>query len=261
VTAHALCLHRGIAPLLWGVLGAALWLAQGCGDDPPGAGDAPATEPSLTLLSVTGAGAGGWRRGNAAECVELGHDPQQSLIAQVRIDGDWLLRPLHNCESRTRCGYVEISVSDDAGVLLLTEAAAALSINLPLAGLSLAEGTSLTFEARLMDQNGSPYVVEDGGLCGPTDTCSVTLSLAQHCAGSSGGGNDASFPPDAATLGPDPTPDAALSDAALPGTPLIDGAVHDSAVPNVNQPEAGANPGVDAASSGSGTDASAVDAG
>jgi hypothetical protein len=219
------CLGRGLIALV--LMGLCSALTQACGDDPPGANDAPATEPSLTLLSVIGAGAHGWRRGDDEQCVERGHDELQTLIAQVRIDGDWLLRPLRNCESRTRCGYVEIDVTNEQGDLLLTEAAASLSINLPLAGLSVPDGSALTFTARLMDQYGTRYVVADGGLCGETDTCSVTLALADACSGSASEDSGAS---DAATGSPS---DAAigLPDATTPGSGP-DGAALDGALPD-----------------------------
>jgi hypothetical protein len=184
---------------------------------------------------VTGAGAAGWQRGDTTTCVEVGRDPEQTLIAQVRIEGDWLLRPLHNCQNRTRCGYVEISVSTASGAVLVTETAAALSVNLPLAGVPLTDGESLTFTARLMDQYGRAYVVADGGLCGREDSCSTTLSVAQHCEGSTpepDGGlpvpSDGGEPADAMT--PDP------EDA----TSAIDGAVSDAAsLADASAPDAG----------------------
>lgn len=253
-------LRRGLIALVLTSLSAPL--TQGCGDDPPGANDAPATEPSLTLLSVVGAGAQGWQRGDDVTCVERGQDAFQTLIAQVRIDGDWLLRPLHNCESRTRCGYVEVSVTNGQGQLLLTEAAASLSINLPLAGLGVPDDSALTFSARLMDQYGNPYVVADGGLCGEADTCSITLSLADACSGSSlqdGGATDAqaSGPdatidlPDATSpipnqdaVAPDGAPsddggtDSGSSDSGLPG-PSTDAAVNDASVDSGDAADAG----------------------
>jgi hypothetical protein len=219
-------LRRGLIALV--LMGLSAPLTQACGDDPPGANDAPVTEPSLTLLSVIGAGADGWQRGDDEQCVERGHDPLQTLIAQVRIDGDWVLRPLFNCESRTRCGYVEVSVTNAQGQLLLTEAAASLSINLPVADLNLANDSELTFTARLMDQSGNPYVVADGGLCGETDTCSITLSLTDACDGSSlqdGGATDAQASgPDATIDLPDATPAIPDQDAVAPdGSPADDG--------------------------------------
>jgi hypothetical protein len=228
----------------------------GCGDDPPGANEAPVTEPSLTLLSVTGAGAGGWQRGDDRACVEFGHDPLQTLIAQVRIQGDWLVRPLHNCGSRTRCGYVEISVSNEQDEILLTEAAASLSINLPFSGLTVPAGSSLTFAARLMDQNGEPYIVADAGLCGREDACSVTLSLSDSCTGSSaedggisdaaaeGNGSDAAPEmPDATTL-TDATSDGAVLDGSPPdGSTSSDSGLSDSGPPNA---PSDASPSVDA---------------
>ncbi len=205
--------------------------AQGCGDDPPGANEAPATEPSLTLLSVMGAGAGGWERGDSTACVALGQDELHTMVAQVRIDGDWLLRPLHNCQSRTRCGYVEITVTNAQGEVRLTEAAASLSINLPFAGLTLAEGSSLNFAARLMYQNGDAYVVADGGVCGHEDTCSVKLSLDQQCAGAPPE-MDSSLPDDAAASPDMPSvPDSGVLDAGPDAAPVAD-ASPDSSVPD-----------------------------
>ncbi|HEX2882115.1 MAG TPA: hypothetical protein VHO25_21495 [Polyangiaceae bacterium] len=229
----AVSVRRGLIALL--LAGLVAPFAPGCGDDPPGANEAPATEPSLTLLSVTGAGARGWHRGDDTACVEFGHDPLQTLIAQVRIDGDWLVRPLHNCESRTRCGYVEITVSNEQGDVLLTEAAASLSINLPFAGITVPTGSSLTFTARLMDQNGEPYIVADGGLCGRDDTCSATLSLTPDCVGSTPDPDasvvDAALTPDATTTPADAgpagvdagTPDASAPDAASADSGDVDG--------------------------------------
>jgi hypothetical protein len=160
----------------------------------------------------------------------LGHDPLQTLIAQVRIDGDWLVRPLHNCASRTRCGYVEVTVSNEQGAVLLTEAAASLSINLPFAGLPVPDGSSLTFAARLMDQNGEPYVVADAGLCGREDTCSITLTLAQRCAGSApqldAGAGDASLMADAGAVPADASSgNVDASDTLLDAAALADGAL------------------------------------
>ncbi len=233
VKVSTVSVRRGLVALV--LAGLLAPFAQGCGDDPPGANEAPATEPSLTLLSVVGAGAGGWERGDSTTCVAIGQDELQTVIVQVRIDGDWLLRPLHNCQSRTRCGYVEITVTNAQGDVLLTEAAASLSINLPFAGLSVPAGSTLSFTAKLMDQNGDEYVVADGGVCGHDDTCSVTLSLDQNCAGSppntdSSVPNDAATSPDA-TTGLPSVPDSGVSDAAPDATPVADASL-DSGSPD-----------------------------
>lgn len=239
VKVSTVSVRRGLVALV--LAGLLAPFAQGCGDDPPGANEAPVTEPSLTLLSVVGAGAGGWERGDSTACVALGQDDLQTVIAQVRIDGDWLLRPLHNCQSRTRCGYVEITVTNPQGEVVLIEAAASLSINLPFAGLSVPAGSTLNFTARLMDQNGDEYVVADGGVCSHDDTCSVTLSLDQNCAGAPSE-MDSSVPNDDAATGPDATtgmpsvPDSGVSDAAPDATPLAD------ASPDGSVPDASTNP-------------------
>jgi hypothetical protein len=97
--------------------------------------------------------------------------------------------------------------------------------------LSVPEGSTLTFAARLMDQNGEPYVVADAGLCGRDDTCSVTLSMALDCTRAS------------------PSPDASLQDAAP--QPDATPAVPDATAPDVDAAYGATDGGTpDAASDG-----------
>jgi hypothetical protein len=139
------------------------------------------------------------------------------VIAELSLEGDWLLRPLHNCQSRTRCGFIEVAVSDTAGNVLMTRAAAALAINLPLGELPNPTGT-FVFSARLLNQDGEVYSFGDGGTACANDACQTTLTVAQYCDGTVP--TDAANPPsDAASDGgppmmdPDPI-DAGIADAA-----------------------------------------------
>lgn len=224
---------------LFGVL-----LAAACADD-PSSSSAQAEEPTLSLVSITGAAAGGWRPGDAEGCVELGSDADGTVIVKLRLRGDWELRPYRNCGSRSRCGYIEVTAADASGEIVLRRSAASLSINLPLGPLGAGE---YTFSAQLLDQNGEPYLIGDSGTACDGQTCSATLEVQAQC-------DNPSIP-----LGPDaavPEPDAAapaLPDAATLGvdgsSPLQDAGT-DAATPVIvdaasNPPDAAAGP--DAAS-------------
>ncbi|HTM45141.1 MAG TPA: hypothetical protein VL137_09320, partial [Polyangiaceae bacterium] len=218
-------------------------LAIACGGKSASA-PAPVVEPKLTLVSVSGAGATGWQVGGSEACVELGHDAHKTVLAQVRIDGDWLLRPLHNCDNRIRCGFVQIQVSTADGRVLMTKSAASLAVDLPFADISPAVG-SYTFSARLLDQFGAPYVAPEGHAspCGDGSRCTASLTTQlTSCGGPvipvpdastpAGPTNDAAVPPtDAAVSDAGALMDATISDASMiDASPASDATIADAAI-------------------------------
>lgn len=187
---------------------AGLLLAAACADA-PSSSSAEVDEPTLSLVSITGAAAGGWRPGDAESCVELGSDIDGTVIVKTRLRGDWLLRPYRNCGSRTRCGYIEVTAADATGEIVMRRAAASLTINLPLGQLGAGQ---YTLSAQLLDQNGEPYLIGDSGTACDGQLCSATLDVQAQC-------DNPSIP-----MGPDadvPEPDAGAGPDAA--TPSVDG--------------------------------------
>jgi hypothetical protein len=177
----------------------------------------------LEIRSITGAGGSGWKLGETPSCVELGKDAKKTIVVQTRIGGDWLLRPLGFCEKDAQCGFIEASVSDIAGNVLLSQTAATTAIELPFAGLAEPEGTRL-FKVRLLHDDGTEFFIGDGGtVCEALDDCAISVEIRSNCGGAP---NDDGGSPEAGSNDLDAgrldgaadatTPDATTPDATTP---------------------------------------------
>jgi hypothetical protein len=116
--------------LAWGLL---LFL-QGCGgDDEP-----PPPPPDPPTLRIDGFVNGDGAPFDAdADCVELGSDPDRTLLVQLEGTsatsiGDWLLRPPGTCGSAAECGHLQVRVDpQDVNVYGLQTTGSTTTVALP----------------------------------------------------------------------------------------------------------------------------------
>lgn len=168
-------------PVTWrcaGVFVAALTF--GCGDDESSKTEERLDSAVARLATIAAPGQDGWKAGNDVTCVEPGSDADATLLVTLKLS-NFALRPRFGCGDLTQCGFVEISLIDAAGDLVLQRQAAASTINLPFATLEQPEGR-FAFEARLLNEAGELFTLADSGVpCGGDSQCRHELDVRRVC--------------------------------------------------------------------------------
>jgi len=166
-----------------GLLGA---LATGaCGDDESGGSSTPAAPPGLSIVAVQGVGGPRWEPGKG-ECVELGQDPDQTVVVTIAVSS-FLLRPPGTCSSGSQCGtaLLRIDPSGDSEALQVRAAQTALEAKLGTLGAG-----SHVFRVELRDDGDAPVIDKEAG--GPlVSEVTLTVKAPGGCGGAVDAGGDA----------------------------------------------------------------------
>lgn len=206
-----------------------------CGDDSSSQSSEPVAPPVFDLLSVE-------------PVSEFPACDRVDLIARVAIEG-WELLPPGACGAEDECGHFALHARGPNSVLTVRSATQTTLVTLrPRADWV---GT-VTFEAELLRDDGSPFQTPEGS--GVTDT--LTLEIASDCIPSSGAGGAGGGPADGGAGGSMEAPGAGAGGAgpeggaggeASGGEPTVGGAAGAAGA----APEAGAG-GMGAAGLGAG---------
>ncbi len=166
---------------------------------------APLGPPTLTITSPA-----------VGACVELGTDPDQTVLVEVALE-NWTLRPPGGCGSAAQCGYLVLFVDPVDGDERAPDASSAAPvINLKLGGRSDALGPH-TLRVELRNGDDSVAITGDGGPPLRAEL-EVTVRASGTCSGTPpvDAGADAGPDADASTDGASDAPvDAANDDAGV----------------------------------------------
>lgn len=130
---------------------------------------APPGPPELALLGLQPVGGPRWTPDDGGRCVELGQDPDQTVVVQVgkRARGDstqlenWTLRSPFGCGAVLHCGYLQLTLSseeDERRIVAITT-----SVPIAFARLRRPAGEH-TLRIELRDHEGRPARVGDSGV-------------------------------------------------------------------------------------------------
>lgn len=156
-----------------------------CGDDESSTSTAPKTPPGLSLVSVEGVGGPRWEPGGDS-CVELGHDPKQTIAVVIGLSS-FTLRPPGTCGGTRQCGtaLLRVDPSGDGEALRVEAAQTTLAASFSALGPG-----SHTFRVELRDKQGLPQIDVEAGA---TLFSEVTLEVKEPggCGGAVDSGSDA----------------------------------------------------------------------